>query len=77
MAGLLAAVEMSVDELGGAEGEPMETAPKDRDSELLMGGEWRMGFWNYHQWCSFGCGMSYESDKARQPTAWREPRQKT
>jgi hypothetical protein len=59
---------------------PMETAPKDRYVELLMGGRWWKGFWSD----SFDCWLKFEYqpvdstqecidwDREHQPTAWRE-----
>jgi hypothetical protein len=58
--------------------QPMETAPKDRDIELLMDGKWLEGdFDNGFWWSKTKHGMCTAWDRGHQPTAWREPRQKT
>jgi len=58
--------------------QPMATAPKDREVELLMGGDWMDGFYNEGLWWTkTRYGRCTGWDRGHQPTAWREPRQKT
>lgn len=56
-----------------SDGLPIETAPKDREIELLMGGKWRKGRWHS---CQIWMTVSPEArlfswDRANQPTRWK------
>jgi len=55
--------------------QPMATAPKDREVELLMGGDWMDGFYNEGLWWTkTRYGRCTGWDRGHQPTAWREPK---
>lgn len=66
-----AQAESIVDKDDGSQ--PMHTAPKDREIELLMGGEWIRGMWsrNGDHWMSLDVGKDSRWDEANRPTAWR------
>lgn len=50
---------------------PIRTAPKDQESWLLMGGEWRKGVWSVNNWVSTDAVRGYTWDLQNQPTHWR------